>query len=301
MLRHLLVLLVGAIALMAVVAWEHNSTAEARATALRGSLAKAATSVAAQATATSSRPRVFVGIKTAAGVGKYRKRRDVWRKSPCAKSYRDAGIDYKFIIGAPIDPGHDLTGHCQGCVDTIHERAVEKALLQEHDQFGDIYFIPIRDSYMNLPNKLLNIFQYGYSQVRAQYIGTHDDEYCLDPEVLMKALEDHERANAGRTERHELYAGDYFWKGDEYGSMKGPTGIVAPYFSGHSSIYSRGLLRNIVGPKAWAHSLLGGAYGSVADDCDVGKWIKWAQEKYGLRVDFKTIVHVLREAKELVS
>lgn len=237
----------------------------------------------------------FFGVKSAPA-GKYIARRATWRKSGCAEKYAAAGISFKFVIGVPMEPRHVLTNHDQGSKDTQSERDMAKALLAESDQFGDIHFINYRDQYMDLTNKLLGIFKYGFYHTTADYIGEHDDEYCLNPETLKKMIDGHNRAKPGQ----ELYGGNYLWKGDEYKAMVGVAGMVSPYMSGWCSFLSRKIIGHIVDDD-WAHTVLANQYGTQADDANTGKWVAYAQEHHGVDVDFRSDRGVITDAEKIVK
>lgn len=64
----------------------------------------------------------------------------------------------------------------------------------------------------------------------AEWIVKHDDDTCLEPRYLRTLLS---RLHAKRMALsaagwREFYAGSYKFRGDEYESMKGPNGTVAP-------------------------------------------------------------------------
>ena len=219
---------------------------------------------------------VFVAIKSAPT---HTGRRAELRQSPCFDEYHRHGMSYRFFVGVPLSPGHALMAHNQGGINTEEERRIEGALIREHERFTDIQAVPMRDTYMNLPNKLLHILTYGYHVSGAAYVAVHDDEYCLDPRAVRAMIDKH---------RHgaELYGGTYLWKGTEYKSMAGPAHMIAPYFSGWDMMLSRGLIWHLVRPELWMGNVMWGNYGTSADDCDMGKWVRRARERFNVTVTF---------------
>lgn len=228
-------------------------------------------------------PRLFIGIKSSP-LEKYRKRRDMWRKSACPKRYRDAGVQYRFFVGRPLLPGNDRTAHRQGTKDPLKMREAERSLHEESDKFGDISVLAIRDAYMDISHKLLGILNYGFLRTKARYILRHDDEYCVNLTVALGIIDAHE---TGDMSGSELYAGTYMFRGDEYKAMKGAEGEIAPFMSGWCTIFSRGLLKYIL-ETDWTHTVLFATYGTSSEDANSGKWVKYAQDKHGLRVDIRS-------------
>jgi hypothetical protein len=207
---------------------------------------------------------VFVAIKSAPSEAK---RRTQLRNSSCFGAYRSHGVEYKFFIGAPLSRGHDLQAHNQGGIDTPEEQRIQRGIFKEHQTHKDIQAVPIRDTYMNLPNKLLHILWYAYYVSGAQYLVIHDDDYCMDPRAILSVIEEH-------VGPRELYAGTHKWNGTEYASMPGPARFIAPYFSGgYGTILSMGLVWHLVKPGNWLHNVMHAAYGTSADDNDLGKWV----------------------------
>ena len=221
-------------------------------------------------------PGHFWGIKTGLGP-KYLERRQRWRQSGCADRYRDAGIAYRFFVGAPLQEGHSLHGHNQGGVATKAATQIAEALLAEAERHGDMVVLPLRDVYMDLSHKTLSIMRYGYRRTNASFIGTHDDEYCLKIPAV-RAIEGAERQHG-----QLLYAGNYLWAGTEYKSMTGPSNWTAPYFSGHGYFLERRLVKLAV-IRNWDEAVLHQRYGTTADDANMGKWVKLAIDKYDVRV-----------------
>mmetsp|Transcript_36815 Transcript_36815/g.105220 ORF Transcript_36815/g.105220 Transcript_36815/m.105220 type:complete len:293 (-) Transcript_36815:58-936(-) len=228
------------------------------------------------------RPRIFIGIKSAPKQ-EYRERRNKLRQR-CLSAYKEAGLGYAFFVGVPTDPGHDLTTHRQDTVDTPSEREEEERLLNESTALGDMQFLMFRDQYLDLPNKLLGLLRYGYLEAQAAYVMEHDDDMCANVPELLEVIRKHEAEHADQ----ELWAGRCLFQGTEYPVMKGATGMIAKYFSGHGSVLSRGLLRYVVSQDL-PRNVLGGFYGTNMDDASLGKWVKHAEEAY--RVQIQWVMH----------
>eukprot|EP00039_Didymoeca_costata_P020581 m.341769 g.341769 ORF g.341769 m.341769 type:complete len:358 (+) comp20488_c0_seq1:225-1298(+) len=236
---------------------------------------------------------LFIGIKTGTPE-QYQKRRMEWRNSKCAELYEAAGWKYKFFVGHPQSQNHQLWHHSQGGFDTDEERKSELHLFEEQKIYKDMEFIPFRDQYMDISNKLLNLLRFGYYHTSARYIMEHDDEYCMKVDVIKDIIKKFESNK--KDPETQLYAGNYLWQGHEYDSMKGVEGLVAPYFSGWGSFMSRGLVKSIVETDA-AHSILFGLYGTVMDDSNTGKWVQYAQNEHNMKVDFVSKPMVVETGK----
>jgi len=222
---------------------------------------------------------MFIGIKSSAHTAA---RRIAWRRSECAHIYQREGFQYRFFVGVPLSHNHQLWMYLQGRKDTEQERNLSKALMVEIHQHGDIHMVAMRDQYMDLSNKLLQLLRFGY-KTGTQYVMAHDDEYCAMPASVHAAIDTHRRRGG------ETYAGEYLWeKGNEYARMIGANGMMAPYFSGKISFVSRGLLKWIVTGRAWARNVLSGIYGTSSDDTNMGKWVKLAAIDGNLTVAFIT-------------
>eukprot|EP00038_Savillea_parva_P009118 m.181352 g.181352 ORF g.181352 m.181352 type:complete len:353 (-) comp15238_c0_seq1:116-1174(-) len=223
--------------------------------------------------------RMFAGIKSGTAE-KYKARREQWRNSGCPEQYAKANIGYKFFIGIPVDNGHLLSQPDPAAHDTEHERHLEHILEEEATEKGDLELVPMRDMYMDLTNKLLQLFRYGYYETNADYIIEHDDEYCMRTDVALQLIEDHEKNKPD----HELYAGNYHWRGDEYAIMKGADGSITPFMSGWCSFLSRKLMGYIL-ERDWAHTVMAGPYGTSSDDANTGRWVNHMVKAHGVKVD----------------
>lgn len=238
----------------------------------------------------------FVGIKS--GIGeKYEARRNRWRESGCAAEYEKAGIQFAFFLGIPLDEGHDLTSHDQGGYATEREQDLAQALFNESQAKMDIEFVPMREAYADLSDKLLAILRHGYFNTDATYFGEHDDEFCVDPSSLLSEVND---CNKNKEDGEECWVGSYWFQGDEYDSMKGVDGSLAGYFSGYGSLMSRGLAKYVVDVD-YAHSALHAPYGTSADDANLGKWIQYAMDQHDVRVCVKTGMQLRDVEKETLD
>lgn len=177
-------------------------------------------------------------------------------------------------MGAPAATDRDLS---------VHDQQAVKAM---------------RDQYQVLGLKTLSIFRHGYERTSAAFVAKHDDEYCMSvPEALRVVDAFRRRAAAaggadapagsggegGADRGPHLYAGYHRWEGDEHAGMRGPTGLVAPYFSGGCYVLSRGLA-GVVAVEDFAYSLFAGVYGTSSEDANMGKWILHARQTRGARV-----------------
>jgi hypothetical protein len=221
---------------------------------------------------------VFVGIKSAP-TEKYRSRRQLWRQS-CSSRYKAEGVKYAFFVGVPLSEGHDLTGHNQGGHDTPEERRNEELLRGEADRFTDIRILPMRDSYEDLTDKLIGLLSYSYDSTSASYVVEHDDEFCIDVNVLLNMISTHEARNSSQ----ELYGGNYRFAGTEYDSMRGVNGMTSPFFSGNAVLLSRGLVKTIIDTD-YTNTVLAGTYGTTADDANLGRWVQYAERKHNMTIN----------------
>lgn len=225
----------------------------------------------------------FLGIKS--GTHKdYVARRQLWRDSGCANKYQRNGISWAFFVGVPVDAHHDLTGHSQDSKGTPEEQEMALSLLEESKTHKDIQFVAFREQYQDLSNKLVTIFRHGLFQTNSTYFVEHDDEFCADPDSLLKTVAEFEQEKSSPQE--ELWGGAYWFNGDEYASMAGADGSTAGYVSGWGCVMSRGLARYVFDID-YAHTLLNAPYGTNADDANLGKWVQYAKEEHKLTVIVK--------------
>jgi hypothetical protein len=223
------------------------------------------------------RQLMFIGIKSSAHTAE---RRIAWRRSKCARLYRREGFPYRFFVGVPQSHNHPLWMRTQGAKATDQERNTSKALLREL-RHGDMEIVAMRDQYMDLSNKLLQLLRFGY-ETGAQYVMAHDDEYCAVPSSVHAAIDTHRRRGG------DTYAGEHLWTTAAYKRQIGADGKFAPFFSGKVSFVSRRLLQWIVTPPAWARNALSGIYGTSSDDANMGRWVQMAAREGNLTVSYIT-------------
>lgn len=223
----------------------------------------------------------FFGIKSGASAIEA-ERRQQWRNSHCAKHYKSMGAGFKFMVGRPYEPNHDLTLHNQGGQDTETEKLVAEKLFNEAREYQDMVILPMRDAYMSLPDKVVLAYEYMLNNLPddVPYLGMHDVEYCFNLKIVNEIVQSFEQESP---RIHDfLWAGNYLWKGDEYDSMKGAENIARPYISGWANFLSRGLI-NLIIKEDRDHTVLNGMYGSVSEDVDVGKWVAFAESQHNVR------------------
>lgn len=124
----------------------------------------------------------------------------------------------------------------------------------------------------------MGVIRFGV-EAGAEYIVKPDDDKCINVARFHAMVRQHEKKNEGK----ELYGGIYGFKGDEYESMKGPHGEIAPFASGHVIVLSRGLARILVGPE-WMYNILKVNYGTSSDDANLGKMIARAEKIHNVSV-----------------
>ena len=216
-------------------------------------------------------------------------RREVWRRD-CGSLLQAAGVPYKFVVGWPVSPGRDLTKHQQGVFASDEEAAKASEMRRESEQYGDMHFIAVPDTYLDLQAKSYAIFQHGYA-LGATYVVKLDDDGCVDVPKLQSALEEHEK-RPGR----ELYAGYHRWEGTEMRQMRGRAGEPHPYMSGPLYLLSRELIRLIMDEDR-ANTVLWAAYGSFDEDAQTGRWVAFAQKEHNVTVDYQVIPGLLHGFK----
>jgi Galactosyltransferase len=209
------------------------------------------------------------------------------RKS-CGSLYQSHGIQLLFAVGRPSDPAeHDCpqsrTGGNKppGRTGTELEQNLSIALLQEQEMYQDLIVTPHRDSYLDMTDKLLGVLRHGVA-ADVDYIFKMDDEYCLNVDIALGIIREHE----ARHPNDELYVGCYQMQGIEFGNMRGPHNETSPFMIGAGFGVSRHLAETIVDTD-WVHSALYAAYGTSADDANLGKWIDYAMEKHNMTVQTK--------------
>jgi hypothetical protein len=196
----------------------------------------------------------------------------------CQPMYARHGVKHVFAVGKPSFDDRPHNQKIQGQLATEMEVNISKMLMQEHDQYGDLLLTPNRDHYRDMTEKLLSSIRYSLEQ-GADYILKTDDEYCINITEVKRLVEERKKNN------NELYMGIYQFAGDEYESMKGADGTIAPFMSGWVIGLSRKLAKTIV-EDGWNHNLLIAPYGTSSDDANLGKWVDWAIRTHNLTVDY---------------
>eukprot|EP00397_Hematodinium_sp_SG-2012_P044274 GEMP01049414.1.p1 GENE.GEMP01049414.1~~GEMP01049414.1.p1 ORF type:complete len:340 (+),score=57.98 GEMP01049414.1:309-1328(+) len=250
-----------------------------------------AASASTSLTKTTTPIPVFVGVLTAPT---NIMRRDTWRLQ-CAPVLRAAGIDALFYIGRPSIGDKRSGSHTQGEIATDAEQKAAKQLHEEAEKYKDIVFLPFRDSYRDLVDKTVHIFDKGYLS-GAQLIVKTDDDLCVDPKLLLHVAASHTYNASHRM----LYGGRYLWKGTELKIMRGPQNATAPYFGGSTYVLSRNLVEAILKDNAFMN--LHAMYGSSSEDTDVGKWVQHVGKQHPeYTIDFKTfeIGHYVKKLRYL--
>jgi hypothetical protein len=196
----------------------------------------------------------------------------------CQPMYARHGVKHVFAVGKPSFDDRPHNQKIQGQLATEMEVNISKMLMQEHDQYGDLLLTPNRDHYRDMTEKLLSSIRYSLEQ-GADYILKTDDEYCINITEVKRLVEERKKNN------NELYMGIYQFAGDEYESMKGADGTIAPFMSGWVIGLSRKLAKTIA-EDGWNHNLLIAPYGTSSDDANLGKWVDWAIRTHNLTVDY---------------
>lgn len=195
----------------------------------------------------------------------------------CRPLYDRHGIKHIFAVGKPSYDSRPPDAHIQGQLATQEEIHASKELMRENDQYKDILITPNRDYYRDINEKLLSSLRYAVDQ-GFDFILKTDDEYCVDIGVVKELIR--ERRGNGQD---DIYMGIYRFNGDEYESMKGSDGTIAPFMSGWTIGLTQNLANAIVG-EGWVHSMLVAPYGTSSDDANLGKWVDWATRKYNMTV-----------------
>ena len=199
----------------------------------------------------------------------------------CIPEYHKYGLKAMFVVARPSFDTRAHDAHAQGQLGTTKEHELSESLLEESVKYDDILFLPHRDYYRDMTEKLLGYLKYDFEHMQSEFVFKTDDEYCLNMKVVVKLIETHKT----KFPHKELYAGAFLWQGDEYEIMKGPHKEMAPFMSGAAFGISKGLVKNIAFDN-WAHSSLYHAYGTSSDDANLGKWILYANETGGLQTNY---------------
>jgi hypothetical protein len=195
----------------------------------------------------------------------------------CRPLYDKHGIKHMFAVGKPSYDSRPPDAHVQGQLPTPEEIRVSQELMRESEQYEDILVTPNRDYYRDINEKMLSSLRYAVDQ-GFDFILKTDDEYCVDIDVVKELIKEKQGGS-----QDDIYMGIYRFNGDEYDSMKGSDGTIAPFMSGWIIGLTRNLANAIVG-EGWVHSMLVAPYGTSSDDANLGKWVDWATRKYNMTV-----------------
>ena len=167
---------------------------------------------------TSCDPQNFIVLIKAGSKSKYQQRREVWRNSTCPSSYKQHGVNYHFMLAMPAHEIIDPNGHNQGKRASIEEIRDMKMLQNESIMHKDMIFLPLKDVYDDSNLKVISMIRWAVDRGmndETSVVVIHDDEYCLQSNVLQTICEDTVRSNSS------LYAGDYLWEKAYYEMQKG--------------------------------------------------------------------------------
>lgn len=226
---------------------------------------------------------LYIGILTAL---QNRARRDAARQhilQPLKQAGWDKCVEAKFIIGhgVPYKEGnsslYDLS--------TRHARfrdlpdpetlAVERALVEESREFGDIKRIPYLEWYSTLSDKVLITLQQIAGKRYNWFLKIDDDrgpDFNLSRTISFLAGEDSSSF---------LYAGVDLMGRSPVETQSGLDGRHEPYFLGRCYVISDALLQQIVEAEETSTYM---TYGSSAEDMNMGFWVKQAQNRTSTNV-----------------
>jgi len=220
--------------------------------------------------------RFYIGILSAPN---NLDRRNLVRKK-CIPNLQRNNLDldqlkFDFVIARP----HGSLSRSRANKDAVHKKEAEttEKLWKEHQEFGDIAFIPERDTYVDLPTKTLETMRLGVLH-GAHYIIKVDDDKCPHIANLMKVIE---------KQKHPKYTyiGAYFWGQKYYTSQKGFDGGFVPYMSGWVYALSFSLAKLITFADLNYASLYP-MYGSSSEDVDMGRWVAHAKDTHNVPVKY---------------
>eukprot|EP00438_Fugacium_kawagutii_P014194 Skav207960 [mRNA] locus=scaffold108:570434:571252:+ [translate_table: standard] len=214
--------------------------------------------------------------------------RHIWRTQlECGKQLQAAGINYKFIMGWPVDENRSLSVHKWGVLATDWEVRQATQLRNESMVHEDLYFAHFPDAYVAEQSKTFALFEYGYS-LGASYVVKMEDDACVDASMLLLKIAEHEHY-ARKGGAAALYAGHQLvsW-------TKGRDGMNDPYYSGLCYVLSQDLLRLIL-IEDEANTVLWAPYGSFDEDAETGHWVAFAINHHNISVHWmgwdETIMH----------
>jgi len=163
-------------------------------------------------------PQNFLVLIKAGAKSKYQQRREVWRNSTCPSSYKQQVVNYHFMLAMPAHEIIDPNGHNQGKRASDEEIKDMKMLQNESIVHKDMIFLPLKDVYDDSNLKVISMIRWAVDRGmndETSVVVIHDDEYCLQSNVLQTICEDTVRSNSS------LYAGDYLWEKAYYEMQKG--------------------------------------------------------------------------------
>ena len=148
---------------------------------------------------------------------------------------------------------------------------------------GDMEFLSQKDIYNEFSFKTMRILEWAADRgmsSNTSIVMLHDDEFCLQPEVLQNICMEATSSN------QSLYAGNSFWGTPGYEAQKGFDGSFAPYFAGHMYALSADLVRDITNDHANLFALKNLGY---AEDVQVGRWVKNQADRRGNQTQIKYV------------
>ena len=187
-------------------------------------------------------PRNFLVLIKAGAKSKYQERRKFWRNSSCPMSYKYNLMKYHFMLAMPAHKIIDPNSHNQGARANDNEIHDMGRLQHESLANNDMEFLPIKDVYDDSNLKVISMLRWavdGGMNENTSMVVIHDDEYCLQPQVLQDICVNATQSNSS------LYAGWHLWKTPSYKIQKAFDGSFSPYFSGGLYALSSDLVRGI--------------------------------------------------------
>eukprot|EP00808_Paulinella_micropora_P011801 g3837.t1 len=217
---------------------------------------------------------LFVGIASGWSPH-YTRRRQEWRASTCPSVLSEYNVSYRFFIGEPIDPDHDLLDRDQGGIAPLYERNFSTELLDESTLFGDIEHLPMRDVYKDLTYKVLAILNFGLRYTNASFIAVAKDGVCLKLAVIFRGF-------SAAAERSAFVYGGHE-RALAAAHVNRTNSSTALFFKGDFIVVSRALAQVLV-DKDRTHSFLFAPYGNLQYDQNYGRWVKHAVDMHSLKV-----------------
>merc|ERR1712113_227672 len=224
--------------------------------------------------------RIYFGILTPP---QNHERREKWREN-CGKRLTARGIiDWQFIIGRPSFSEVNRDDHKYHKA-TPEEAEMSNNIMKESEKYNDILFVGGREYYRDTTDKVLRLFEQG-DDLDYDFIGKIDDDHCIREESLDQLLsevfpsyiKDQSRKRPNNKQKL-LWGTPYMFNGDEYETMKGPNGEVAPFSQGAAYVFGRKLVQEILDDNAFVYNYM--AYGTSCEDANVGKWVQHVLQKH---------------------